>query len=65
MTCINCSDYSECYINKCICFCHRTKPSISQEAVAKVINEMLAEGLNGQRYNFLIDGEELKKRLGI
>ena len=31
--------------------------------VVKVINNLLAEGLNGRRYNFMINGEDLKNKL--
>jgi len=36
------------------------------ETLAKVneaIDELLAKGLNGQRYNFMINGEELKAKI--
>jgi len=31
--------------------------------VMKIIDELLAKGLNGQRYSFMINGEELKAKL--
>lgn len=37
-----------------------------RKRIVKIIDRMLANGLlNGSRYNFIIDGEELKKELGV
>jgi hypothetical protein len=38
-------------------------PLVSLEEVIGLINKLLAKGLNGKRYNFMINGEELKELL--
>ena len=40
----------------------RTKKDVYED-VKKMINNLLAKGLNGKRYNFMINGEELKEEL--
>lgn len=39
MTCENCPDYKECYINKCYCPCHSTKPEVFMENYAEQLIE--------------------------
>lgn len=42
----------------------RTQQKIEDiEEFKKIIDEMLKKGLNGRRYNFMINGEELKSKL--
>ena len=40
-----------------------TSPLVSLEEVIELINKLLTKGLNGERYNFMINGEELKELL--
>ena len=39
---------------------HRRTKKAVYEDVKEMINNLLAKGLNGKRYNFMINGEELK-----
>ncbi len=39
---------------------HRETKKAVYEDVKEMINNLLAKGLNGKRYNFMINGEELK-----
>jgi hypothetical protein len=35
----------------------------AEKRFIEIIDKMLAEGLNGRRYNFMINGEKLKQKL--